>query len=314
MEHQQLLKIEGPFDEGNQIVQYISRKQTYEYRATFSKIPTQETIKQLHWIVNYDEKKSKQLINAPVSSSIVGQTICAQLQLNKGVKKLKITAYIDTINPSITPIEVDYKQVVTFFIGGAGDATSYYGAGPHYVMRDYVKIPFEQSAPKEGHLTRYLGYADVYGLKKIRKNILAFLPNKGGTSVNIIGFSLGAWNGAHLSQILTNQGYKVNVLITLDPVGINIGVKLISNIYWNVPQPIANYWINTYTNPPRLEGDDLVARAGGQWIPTREAVHVLHETAHHHKEAGLLFYDLIQPTVSAATILLHFIHQYLDTK
>ena len=314
MNNQQLLKIEGPFKEKNQLTPYISRKYAYEYKLTFSQTPTAVTLQKLHLIITYDEGLEESFTNKYSNSKVRGTTLSIQLHIHKGLHQFKIAAYLDHSIALAPPLEVHYKQVVTFFIGGAGDATSYYGAGPHYITRDQVKIPFEQLTPKEGHTARYMGYAAIYGAKNIAKNILSLLPNKTGCSVNIVGFSLGGWNGAHLSQILTNKGYTVNMLLTLDPVGINIGVKLVSNIYWNLPQPSANYWVNSYTNPPRLEGDDVIARLGGQWIPPADAVQVLHETRYHHKEVGQLFYDIIQPTISAADLLLHFINQFLATK
>jgi len=201
------------------------------------------------------------------------------------------------------------KQIITFFIGGAADASRYFGVGPNFIVRDYVKIPFDEIAPKHCQSV-YLGYDAIYGQKNIQNNILSCISDKQQTIINIVGFSLGGWNAAHLSEILTNQGYTVDVLITLDPVGVNKGVALISKIYWNYPKPKANHWINIFTNPTKLTPDDLVARAGGQWIPPKSTVHTFCEMPHHHREVWKLFGEPLSQGLSAAGYLLQFINRY----
>jgi len=200
------------------------------------------------------------------------------------------------------------QQIITFFIGGAGDASRYFGAGPHFLMRDQVKAPFDKVAPTTC-LSIYLGYGAVYGKKNIQQNILSCIANKQQTLINIVGYSLGGWNGAHLAEILTAQGYTVDVLITLDPVGTNAGVAIVSKIYWNYPIPQANHWINVLTKPPLLEPDDVIARAGGQWIPPQNNVHAFYETLYHHREVGKLFTAPLGEGLSAVERLLLFIQR-----
>ena len=202
------------------------------------------------------------------------------------------------------------KQIITFFIGGAADASRYFGVGPNFIVRDYVKIPFDEIAPSHCQ-SEYLGYDAIYGQQNIQNNILSCISNKEQTLINIVGFSLGGWNAAHLSEILTNQGYTVDVLITLDPVGVNTGVKLISKIYWHEPSPKANHWINVFTNPPSLTPDDLVARAGGQWIPPKSKNHTSYEMPRHHREVWKLFGESLgEEGLSAAGYLLQFINRH----
>lgn len=85
------------------------------------------------------------------------------------------------------------------------------------------------------------------------------------TPVYIIGHSLGGWNGAHLSKVLADKGYRIPVLVTLDPVGEGQIVWGISNIYQKEPAPKAEYWVNVRADAKDWNFSDLVADFGEQW-------------------------------------------------
>lgn len=104
------------------------------------------------------------------------------------------------------------------------------------------------------------------------------------TQVYIVGHSLGGWNGAHLSYILSQLGVEVGCLITLDPVGTgNHEVPLINplikkaQIYTADPIPVAKQWFNIqarHIDVASKQGswrfEDWVAWAGGQWLITND--------------------------------------------
>ena len=202
----------------------------------------------------------------------------------------------------------DSKEVIVLFVGGAGDAKVFFGPKkPTYIVRDQVQLPFDRIISHSNYDSKYLGYDDIYGKSRIEKNVLPLLVSKGESQIHIVGHSFGGWNAAHLSHILTEQGYSISLLITLDPVGTAMGARLTSSIYQDTPQPKCKHWINVDSQPDSWAIDDYVAWAGGQWIPSREKTEVFHESKAHHREAGKMFEDVMDGGFSASDLLLTFI-------
>mgnify|MGYP003610636447 FL=1 len=112
----------------------------------------------------------------------------------------------------------------------------------------------------------YLDYSDAFD--SITDQITSNIFDK-TTPIFIIGHSLGGWNGAHLSQILTNAGYKVKMLITLDLVGEGFLVYVGSNIYPRKPKPKSDFWINLKAVPTKPDQSDGVADFGERWNVTQ---------------------------------------------
>jgi predicted esterase YcpF (UPF0227 family) len=75
-------------------------------------------------------------------------------------------------------------------------------------MKD-VEDVFKDKIQYAQYSSYYLGYNEVKGNDDIEKYVLNMIPNTNGTKINIVGHSLGGWNGAHLSEILTIKGYIV---------------------------------------------------------------------------------------------------------
>lgn len=160
----------------------------------------------------------------------------------------------------------------------------------------------------------YIGYNEAYK-DKIQKNVVDKIPNKEGTSIYIIGHSLGGWNGAHLSQILTTKGYTVDMLITLDPVGTKVGVTLATNIYWDTPKPKCSYWINIYSDSTTFELDNFIADIGGQWKPNSNNVTINYETQFQHGLAGKMFTEILGGNVLCSSdFLFDNIRTYLNNQ
>ena len=104
----------------------------------------------------------------------------------------------------------------------------------------------------------------VHGDDNIEKNIIAHIPKK-STPIIIIGHSLGTWNGAHLSVLLSQKGYTVEMLVTLDPVGEANIVSSSSKFYSSTPKPTAKYWKNILADPQRRQFFRFHRRFGEQW-------------------------------------------------
>jgi hypothetical protein len=177
-------------------------------------------------------------------------------------------------NDSIKDIFVEFApKIIVFFVGGAGDKRPFLGSGPNnniVDVRDKFIKDFELSIKAgeiDAHPVRnYLGFYEIFGKENIKSQVLARIASK-DVRVFIIGHSLGAWNGAHLSHILSTEGYKVDLLVTLDPVGVHYNTTLAgADIYHATPRPIAQYWINLcYDGKTGASIPNNVATVGGRW-------------------------------------------------
>lgn len=157
-------------------------------------------------------------------------------------------------------------KAIAFFLGGAADKESYYFQGPFKNIQE-AQTEFENLLYKNSNATKYyssyyLDYSDAFD--NINNEITSNIFDK-TIPIFIIGHSLGGWNGAHLSQILTDKGYKVKMLITLDPVGEGFLVYTGSNIYMTKPKPKADFWINLKAVPSKPDQSDGVAEFGERW-------------------------------------------------
>lgn len=230
----------------------------------------------------------------------------------KGYPNTKTIINLPKVRPSSS------KKVVVFFIGGAADKGSYLGQPATNIINDEVKILFERLITSNKltklYNSEYLGFDDVRGDDDITKKVISNIPNKENTAIYIVGHSLGGWNGAHLSQILSDKGYEVNLLITLDPVGKGTNTQLISDVYWTTPNPKAKYWINITTNPDEYDADDYIADLGGQWNP--KTLPQINDMCNcHHRSAGILFTKNLKDTdISASDMLLQNIKLYLKNE
>lgn len=178
-----------------------------------------------------------------------------------------------------------------FFIGGASDKKSFYGAPIGNNIKDvYYLFKREQSTKLVGldsviicddNIT-YLGYDDVHGFWDIKQNVINKIPNKSDL-IYIVGHSLGGWNGAHLTRYLRDDGYQVEMLITLDPVGTGRGVQSIADIYSSEPQVVAKQWINFFCdpNPEDRDSSDFIATLGEQWKPSSGTTYNITTKANH---------------------------------
>ncbi|WP_281989727.1 type VI secretion system tube protein TssD [Aquimarina aggregata] len=303
--------VEGPFDESGNKIKYISPKHEYFYHATLKNYSEGDNLGIIQWSVAYDDDNTVHEISN--GGSYEDGVLKTSIRINKGKHTATIYAHIgiDNLNANA---KVTYKQVVTFFIGGAGDKEPFYTDWKTEIMKD-VADSFNDKIHYAQYSSYYLGYNEVKGNDDIEKHVLNVIPNSNGTKINIVGHSLGGWNGAHLSEILTKKGYLVDTLVTLDPVGEGGTVTLISDIHLLFPNPKMNYWINIYTDPENYKQDDFIADFGGQWFPRKQKPHVMYTSKYNHGQAKEMFNEIIaRKTISPASLLLTSINEYLENK
>jgi len=196
------------------------------------------------------------------------------------------------------------NAAVVIFIGGAGDKESYYFNGPFQNMlyaKSVLDPKFEKLARYYEYISLYWGYNEVKGKEEIQKNIINRIPSK-QAHIYIIGHSLGGWNGAHLSSILTDLGYVVEMLVTLDPVGKGTLVWIGSNIHRTSPLPKAKYWINILASPAKPDASDTIAELGGRWI-IRNGANLNHTADVNHYNAKKMMTIPLAGKKSAADLV-----------
>ena len=226
-----------------------------------------------------------------------------------------MTASRSVINPAKSPDcgeevgEVKKKcpiYVRAFFIGGAGDK-KWYLNGPNYNIRPAKEAVDRKVDPDDGknrYEGYYLGYDEVRGIDDINTYVTANIPDA-TTHVYIVGHSLGGWNGAHLSRILSDNGYRVKMLITLDPVGKGGVVQFFSDIYPDEPKPKMEYWMNIRALPTKRNFSDTVADIGEQWIidgNTSPQPDVQYIEDENHANAPQLFYARAQSSAYSTMV------------
>ncbi|WP_415761826.1 alpha/beta hydrolase [Pseudomonas sp. CP4] len=207
--------------------------------------------------------------------------------------KREVKAHILTCktDQSNKQVAISLRNFVVFFIGGAGDQESYYFSGPNNNV-DAVREIFLRDAkalkfPAGKFESWPLGYNDFISDKDLSEKVLARIPDC-STAVYIIGHSLGGWNGAHLSSVLTEKGYTVRMLMTIDPVGEGVMVWGISNIYRLPPKPKAQYWVNIRAAPKVRNVSDTVASFGEQWEITT-GPNVMGQVDVNHADANIMY-------------------------
>ncbi|MGN7740565.1 alpha/beta hydrolase [Pseudomonas sp. 22526] len=165
-------------------------------------------------------------------------------------------------------VPIESTKAIVFFVGGAGDKESYYFSGP-YGNVEQARQPLDKQAQtlaEQGrYLSKWVGYNEVRGKKDIQRHVLDIIPYK-SCPIYIVGHSLGGWNGGHLTRTMSDWGYTIKMLVTLDPVGEGTLVWIGSDIYASAPVPVAEHWINIMATPSKPDDSDLIANIGERWV------------------------------------------------
>ncbi|MFK3775686.1 alpha/beta hydrolase [Pseudomonas sp. NPDC089406] len=214
-------------------------------------------------------------------------------------------ALTDKSMPSTKVVPISVKKPVVFFIGGAADQKKYYTEGPNgninYARNLFTNRITKAQISESKYIVITKGYDDAKGEDDIKEHFISHIPSK-ESPIYIIGHSLGGWNGAHLSRLLSEQGYKIKILVTLDPVGKGILVWLGSDIYMKEPSPVAEQWINVLAKPERPDDSDGVAKMGERWV-IKNGPTFNKSANRNHAAADGLFIDRIFDNKSACDLV-----------
>ncbi|WP_248807311.1 alpha/beta hydrolase [Pseudomonas sp. MWU13-2100] len=206
---------------------------------------------------------------------------------------------------TVKSVPIAEKKAIVFFIGGAGDQESYYFQGAFHNIDSARNILDTRISAMKPLSKKYTSWPKSYnaarGSGSIQTNFIANIPSK-LCPIYIVGHSLGGWNGAHLSRILSEAGYTIKFLVTLDPVGEGFWVWMGSDIYKSEASPIAETWINIRASSSKPDTSDGVAEFGGRWIITNGPT--TNKTMDiHHASADWMFIEPVQGTKSACDLI-----------
>lgn len=225
---------------------------------------------------------------------------------NGNTASLAATKILTAANDStVKAVPVPEKKAIVFFIGGAADQEKYYFQGAYHNIDAAKNLLDNRISPNAKLKPKYTswarGYNDAKGSGDIKTNFIDKIPSK-SSPVYIVGHSLGGWNGAHLSKILSEAGYTIKFLVTLDPVGEGFWVWLGSDIYMSEPQPVAEFWINIRASSSKPDSSDSVADFGERW--NIKSGPTMNKTIDiHHASADWMFIQPVQETKSALDLI-----------
>ncbi|MHB8099101.1 MAG: hypothetical protein ACYDD5_05905, partial [Sulfuricurvum sp.] len=230
-------------------------------------------------------------------------------------------------------------HAIVFFIGGAADQepfipmnktlSEFITNGANHNIDDarhafnIEKAKIDSILLETRVRTATYGYSDIYTSTQIthlidtRIKLYDETDKKHGkrTLIYIVGHSLGGWNGAHLTELLSSHGYTTEMLITLDPVGTNYATTLIgAKIYNSEPNVKANHWINIFTDQKlwknKIKIPNRVTDIGGQWIPNpKPSISAVADI--NHANAGSMFLIKLANHKSPCQLLLESLEKEL---
>jgi hypothetical protein len=186
-------------------------------------------------------------------------------------------------SPVIVRAELD--RYATFFLGGAADKKAFLGVVPATkIIQDEIVNGYAQKRPS----FEFNPNADFYWDYSESDAVLAKIKKMSSdVKIRLVGHSLGGWQAGKITEQLNKFGVEVDLLVTLDPVGV---------IYFSgqtPPNPKAKTWLNVTAMPSKIEADDVVAGVGGKWLPTsnpftKNKPTFEHQLVCHHREAGVM--------------------------
>lgn len=237
--------------------------------------------------------------------------------MNAQIKAKKTTSGIAQKTPPIVPVTVPiFTASFTAFIGGAADKYPFLygdakvpGLGPTGIVKEYREGFSVKNKQIKNSESQYYGYEEAYAGGSLTKkstrpdnaflDIQEFMQKHPKGQVNLVGHSLGGWNAAGLAeQLLKAKICQVNLLITIDPVGVILSYVdnpiTRAQIYYWAPKPKVKKWISITCDPKNYVADDAIADAGGQWetYPQQNAT-IFHKTTYSHAN----FQSMMQETI-----------------
>ena len=116
-----VIKVEGPFDENNKLVDCIDKEKWYTYKAKFNREPEEGELKTLKWASEYDDGKKNLLVDV---SNNEKKEIAHKVLSKSNDLKVKIYAYFQNL---VTFAKAEIVQGEVLFVVGTEQHSETYG-------------------------------------------------------------------------------------------------------------------------------------------------------------------------------------------
>ena len=157
-------KVEGPFDDNMKLVKDVKIGESYMYKATPSRKPTDFELKLLKWAIKNDDKKLDKLSGVESLNQLSSEgKIILNIRINKDCEKAKVYAYFNYVSKNVN-VEVTISLIKITITSEITGYTIQSLKGEDYIFSDpSVIVPT--------YKVNVLSYNNV---NKTGKNVLEF--------------------------------------------------------------------------------------------------------------------------------------------
>jgi hypothetical protein len=136
----QIIKVEGPFDDKMKFVENVIIGESYTYKATPSRKPTDFELKLLKWATKSDNKKVESLSGVSSINQLASDgTIVINVRINQDCEKAKVYAYFNYVSKNIS-VEITISLVKIIITNEITGYTIQSLKGEDYIFSDPTVI------------------------------------------------------------------------------------------------------------------------------------------------------------------------------
>ena len=160
-------KVEGPYDETNNLVKIVKMGVYYTYKASLNREPKPEEIKMLRWATKNDDGKINELTGVSAHNGLKEKKILIGIAVNEDCEKARIYAYYKKVSEKVS-VEVNIMGNIYFLLYTSGNKRGDEMFKAAALTRKY---DLENSkVTKNNDKIFFMSFQDLYSLKSIIEN------------------------------------------------------------------------------------------------------------------------------------------------
>ncbi|QOG89111.1 hypothetical protein HUE46_03320 [Flavobacterium columnare] len=228
-----IIKVEGPFDENDKLMDKIGFEKFYTYKATPSRKPTEAEVKLLKWATKNDDEKIKELGGVASNNQLSKDgKIIINIAINNECEKARVYAFYKKASDSIS-VNVTMLEPLIIFVCGywnkdmpyAGDQWNekYWGKSLREVSKKYFKTEIEFFLNGAGNWhsqggTRWKN-GEKFATDRYKNQKSKFFKEvfKDKRKIMIVSHSMGGAFAEGMISFLVKKGVKVSKVVHLSP-------------------------------------------------------------------------------------------------